>query len=50
MMAQKIDDRGEALGERHRQRADRVAEQAEHVGTLASDQVADLAADQDERR
>ena len=29
--------------------ADGVAEQAEHVGALAADQVADLAADQDER-
>ncbi len=43
------DDRGQALGERHRQRADRVAEQAQHVGPLAPDQVADLAPDQDER-
>ena len=44
------DDRGQALGERHRERADRVAEQAQHVGPLAADEVADLAADQDERR
>ena len=43
------DDRGEALRERHRQRADRVAEQAEDVGALAADEVADLAADEDER-
>ena len=43
------DDRGQALRERHRQRSDRVAEQPEHVGALAPDQVADLAADQDER-
>ena len=43
------DDRGQALGEGHRQRADRVAEQAQHVRPLAADQVADLAADQDER-
>ena len=34
----------------HRQRADRVAEQPQHVGALASDEIADLAADQDERR
>ena len=44
------DDRQQALGERHRDRADRVAEQADHVGPLAADQVADLAPDQDERR
>ena len=44
------DDRGQALGQGHRQRADRVAEQTQHVGPLAADQVADLAADQDERR
>ena len=43
------DDRRQALRERHRQRADRVAEQAEHVGALAPDEVADLAADEDER-
>ena len=43
------DDRGQALGERHRQGADGVAEQAQHVGPLAADEVADLAADQDER-
>ena len=43
------DDRRQALGERHRQGADRVAEQPEDVGPLAPDQVADLAADQDER-
>ncbi len=43
------DDRQQALRERHRERADRVAEQAEHVRALAADQVADLAADQDER-
>ena len=44
------DDREQALRQRHRQRARRVAEQAEDVGALAADQVADLAADQDERR
>ena len=49
MIAQKMMIGSEALGERHRQRADRVAEQPEHVGALAADQVADLAADQDER-
>ena len=43
------DDRGQTLGEGHRQGADRVAEQTQHVGLLAADQVADLAADQDER-
>ena len=43
------DDRGQALGERHRQGSDRVGEQPEHVGPLAPDQIADLAADQDER-
>ena len=47
--AQKITIGSEALRERHRERADRVPEQAEHVGALAADQVADLAADQDER-
>ena len=44
------DDRPQVLGEGHRQGADRVAEQAQDVGLLAPDQVADLAADQDERR
>ena len=44
------DDRGEVLCEHHRDRADRVAEQAEDVGELAPDEVAGLAADQDERR
>jgi hypothetical protein len=43
------DDPGQALGQRHRQRADRVAEQAQHVRPLATDEVADLAADEDER-
>ena len=49
MIAQKMMIAVEALGEGHRQRADGVAEQAEHVGPLAADQVADLAADEDER-
>ncbi len=44
------DDREQALRQRHRQRADRIPEQPEHVGALASDQVADLASDQDECR
>ena len=50
MIAQKMTIGDEALRQRHRQRADGVAEQPEHVGALAADQVADLAADQDERR
>jgi hypothetical protein len=41
-------DRPQALGEDHRQGADGVAEQPQHVGPLAPDEVADLAADQDE--
>ena len=44
------DDRGQALRQRHRQRADRVGQQPQHVRPLAPDQVADLAADQDECR
>ena len=44
------DDREEALGQSHRECAHRVAEQADDVGALAPDQVADLAADEDERR
>ena len=43
------DDRGQALRQGHRQGADRVPEQTQHVGLLAADEVADLAADQDER-
>ena len=43
------DDRDQVLGERHRQRADRVAQQAEHVRPPSPDQVTDLAGDQDER-
>ena len=44
------DDREEVLGQHHREGADRVAEQTQHVGALAADEVADLAADEDERR
>ena len=44
------DDRSDALGQRHRQRADHVAEEPEHVRTLPADQVADLAPDEDEGR
>jgi hypothetical protein len=43
------DDRGQALRKRHRQRTDRVAKQPKHVRALAAEQIADLAADQDER-
>ena len=43
------EDRHEALRQGHRQRAERVAAQTEHVGALPADQVADLASDQDER-
>ena len=43
------DDRGQALRQRHRQGADRVGQQTEDVRPLAPDQIADLAADQDER-
>ena len=43
------DDRREALGEGHRQGTDRIRQQAQHVRPLASEEVADLAADQDER-
>ena len=45
----KNDDRGEALGEGHGQRADRVRDEAEDVRPFAADEVADLAADEDER-
>ena len=41
-------DRRQPLGQRHRHRADGVAEQAEYVGPLAAEEP-DLAADQDER-
>jgi len=44
------DDHRGALRERHRGGADRVPEQAEDVRALASDEVADLAPDEDERR
>ena len=43
------DDGAQVLGEHHRERADRVAQQPQHVGALAADEVADLAADEDER-
>ena len=43
-------DRGEALGQGHRQGADGIGQQPEDIGALAPDQVADLAADEDERR
>ena len=49
MTAQKMKIGGDALGQGHRQGADRVGEQAQDVGALASEEVADLAADQDER-
>ncbi len=42
------DDRGQALRQRHRQRADGVAEQAEHIRPLAADEISHLAPDQDE--
>ena len=44
------DDRGDALGERHRQRAGGVPQETDHIRALPADQVADLAADQDEGR
>ena len=50
MIAQKMMIAAQALRQRHRDRADGVAEQPEHVRALAAEQVADLAADQDERR
>src|SRR3954471_23080618 len=43
------DDRGEALGEGHRHSAERVSEQTYDEGPLAADEIADLAADEDER-
>ncbi len=43
-------DGDQALGDRHRQRPDCVGEQAEHVGPLPPDEIAHLAADQDEGR
>ena len=42
-------DRGQALSQRHRQGSDRVGTEPEHIGPLAPEQIADLAADQDER-
>jgi hypothetical protein len=42
------DDRGQALTDHHRQSAGRVENEADHVGTLAAEQVPELAADQDE--
>ena len=50
MIAQKMIIAVRALREGHGDRADRVAAQPEHVGALAADEIADLAADQDERR
>ena len=44
------DDRRQILGEGHRHRPDRVAQQTQHVRPFAAEEVADLAADQDERR
>jgi hypothetical protein len=44
-----VDDRRQTLGEGHRQGADRVCREAQHVGQLAPNQIADLAGDQDER-
>ena len=49
MTAQKMMTGDEALRERHRDGTDGVAEQAEDVGALAPDEIADLAADEDER-
>ena len=43
-------DRRDALRHGHRQRADRVGQEAQDVRPLAADQIADLAVDQDERR
>ena len=43
------DDGEQVLGEHHRDRAGGVAEQAEHVRALATEEVAELAADEDER-
>ena len=43
------DDRRQALGQGHRRGADRVGEQPQDVRPLAADEVAHLAADQDER-
>ena len=43
------DDRGQPLREHHRDCAERVEQEADHVGALAAEEVAELAADQDER-
>ncbi len=43
------DDGDQVLGQRHRQGAGGVGKQAQDVGALATDEVAHLAADQDER-
>jgi hypothetical protein len=40
------DDGREALGERHCERTDRIADQPEHEGPLATHEISDLAADQ----
>ena len=48
-MAQKMTIAVRLWAKRHRQGADGVAEQTQHVGPLAPDEIADLAADQDER-
>jgi hypothetical protein len=50
MTAQKMMIEGQALGHGHRDGADCVAEEPEDVGELAADEVAGLAADQDEGR
>ena len=42
------DDGGQALREHHRERAHGIQDQPDHVGALATEEVADLAADQDE--
>jgi hypothetical protein len=44
------DDRCQALGEHHRKRPDEVEEQPDDVGALAAEEVAELAADEDECR
>ena len=49
MTAQKMKIGTTLWDEGHRQGADRVGEQTQDVGPLASEEVADLAADQDER-
>ena len=48
-MAQKMMIAVQVLGQDHGQGAHRVAQQPEDVGQLAADEVADLAADEDER-